>query len=86
MSQLILLGNPGTKRTIYLGKGALDVGITIRLLDWKDFREKFLKQENSCRNSVYENLKKEEFLKEKSFLKIDPPLWESCCLEENFGR
>ena len=82
MSQLILLGNPGTKRTIYLGKGALDAGITIRLLDWKDFREKFLKQENSCRNSVYENLKKEEFLKKKSFLKIDPPLWESCCLEE----
>ena len=59
MSQLILLGNPGTKRTIYLEKGALDAGITIQLLDWKDFREKFLKQEDSCRNSVYENFKKE---------------------------
>lgn len=83
MSQLILLGNPGTKRTIYLEKAARKAEITIHLLDWKDFREKFRKQEGDCKNSDnYGSFKREEFWKEKIFLKIDPPLWESCCLEE----
>lgn len=68
MSQVILLGNPGTKRTIYLEKGAREAGVKIHLTEWKDFQERFLE--------------KEVFPEQKIFLKIDPPLWESCCLEE----
>lgn len=64
MRQAVVLGSPGTKRTVYLEKGAQAAGIVFRLLDWKDFP---FEQEAS-----WENL----------FLKIDPPLWESCCLDE----
>lgn len=64
MRQAVVLGSPGTKRTVYLEKGAQAAGIVFRLLDWKDFP---FEQEAS-----WENL----------FLKIDPPLWESCRLDE----
>ena len=64
MRQAVVLGSPGTKRTVYLEKGAQAAGIVFRLLDWKDFP---FEQETS-----WENL----------FLKIDPPLWESCRLDE----
>ena len=37
MRQAVLLGSPGTKRTIYLEKGAEAEGISFRLLDWKKF-------------------------------------------------
>ena len=72
MSRLILLGNPGTKRTTYLEKGAEEAGIKIHLLEWEKFR--------LCQNSIpgAENIASGE----KIFLKIDPPVWESCCLEE----
>ena len=63
MRQAVVLGSPGTKRTVYLEKGAQAAGIVFRLLDWKDFP---FEQEAS-----WENL----------FLKIDPPLWESCRLD-----
>ena len=64
MRQAVVLGSPGTKRIVYLEKGAQAAGIVFRLLDWKDFP---FEQEAS-----WENL----------FLKIDPPLWESCRLDE----
>ena len=64
MRQAVVLGSPGTKRTVYLEKGAQAAGIVFRLLDWKDFPFE--------QGASWENL----------FLKIDPPLWESCCLDE----
>lgn len=64
MRQAAVLGSPGTKRTLYLKKGAEAAGISVRLLDWKEFPFRY--------TAAWEDL----------FLKIDPPLWESCCLDE----
>ncbi len=65
MRQAVLIGTPGTKRTVYLERAALREGITFRMLDWKD-REVWQKG----------------FTDSEFFLKIDPPLWESCSLNE----
>lgn len=37
--QVVLLGNPGTKRTIYLGHAAKEVGLHVFFLDWKQWME-----------------------------------------------
>lgn len=65
MSWVILLGNEGTKRTIFLEKGAKEAGIRFELIKWEDF----------WKQDSWQNV----------FLKIDPPLWENCCLEEMAG-
>lgn len=70
MRQIILLGSPGAKRTVWLERSAGDAGVPIRLLDWKDYREGrggLLRGDPASR---------------QIFLKIDPPVWDSCCLEE----
>ncbi len=67
MSRLILLGNPETKRAVYLKKGAEKAGAEVEVLDWREFPHNF--------EEIY-------FQEEEIFLKIDPPLWNSCCLEE----
>ncbi len=68
MKQVVLLGNPETKRTIYLEQAAAQEGLSIHVIDWKDWK----------------NLQ-EEVYHDELFLKIDPPLWESCLLEELDG-
>ena len=84
MRQAVLLGSPGTKRTIYLEKGADAAGVSVRLLDWKEFP--FCggdSQESPVRRwAGWENVFLNEAAWEDVFLKIDPPLWESCCLDE----
>lgn len=70
MSRLMLLGNPGTKRTRYLEKGAALWGVQLCLLDWKEFPRNLLSQDSGAG---------------PFFLKIDPPLWDSCCLEQLSG-
>lgn len=70
MSRLILLGNPGTKRTTWLEKGAKEAGVEICLADWKDFPRSL------------ERLVSGE---KKLCVKIDPPQWDSCSLEELNG-
>jgi len=70
MSRLILLGNPETKRTVYLEKGAEKAGVEIQVVDWKEFPQGFA------------GMGRQE---EEVFLKIDPPRWDSCCLEELNG-
>ncbi len=94
MRQAVLLGSPGTKRTIYLEKGVEAAGISVRLLDWKEFpfgsgalQESPVRstdsQESLVRSTVeWENVFLNEVTWEDVFLKIDPPLWESCCLDE----
>lgn len=81
MSQAVLLGNPGTKRTVYLEKGARETGIGITLLDWKDFPFGY---GGEGRDGIFgpERGRSENGGPEGMFLKIDPPLWNSCCLEE----
>ena len=104
MRQAVLLGSPGTKRTIYLEKGAEAAGISVRLLDWKEFpfcggdsQESLVRgaasQESLVRGAASqeslvrrwagcENVFLNEAVWEDVFLKIDPPLWESCWLDE----
>lgn len=67
MSRLILLGNPETKRAAYLKKGAEKAGVEVEVLDWREFPH---------------NFEETDFQEEEIFLKIDPPPWNSCCLEE----
>ena len=58
MRQAVLLGNPDTKRTHYLGRAAREAGLHVLFLDWGRWREGFPEGE--------------------IFLKIDPPVWDSC--------
>lgn len=63
--QAVLLGNPDTKRTIYLEQAAERTGLPVLFLDWDGWKEKLPKGD--------------------LFLKVDPPLWKSCSLEELNG-
>lgn len=65
MRQAVLLGNPDTKRTHYLGRAAREAGLHVLFLNWDSWRE--------------------DFPKGKIFLKVDPPVWDSCSLGE-LGR
>ncbi len=81
MSQVFLLGNPGTKRTLYLGRAAQQAGLpallpegrggegallaVAGLLDWEGWPH-CLPQPDGARK----------------FIKIDPPLWHSSSLDE----
>ena len=94
MRQAVLLGSPGTKRTIYLEKGAEAEGISFRLLDWKEFPFRSadspaspLRKDLVLKNDFRDDTALadpfwNETAWENVFLKIDPPLWESCCLDE----
>lgn len=94
MRQAVLLGSPGTKRTIYLEKGAEAEGISFRLLDWKEFPFRSadspaspLRKDLVLKNDFRDDTTLadpfwNETAWENVFLKIDPPLWESCCLDE----
>ena len=94
MRQAVLLGSPGTKRTIYLEKGAEAEGISFRLLDWKEFPFRSadspaspLRKDLVLKNDFRDDTALadpfwNETARENVFLKIDPPLWESCCLDE----
>lgn len=65
--QAVLLGNAGTKRWIYFGKGARQEGLNVVFLDWKEWE-----------------LLRPLLLRYRAkgiFLKIDPPLWDSCRLD-----
>lgn len=61
----VLLGNPDTKRTIYLEQAAERTGLPVLFLDWKEWKERLPDGD--------------------LFLKVDPPLWKSCSLEELNG-
>lgn len=65
MRQVVLLGSPDTKRTIYLEKAARREGFPIAFVDWKSW-------------SDFQRLPAAAEL----FVKVDPPLWSSCSLEE----
>ena len=41
MRQAVLLGNPDTKRTHYLGRAAREAGLHVLFLDWGRWREGF---------------------------------------------
>lgn len=69
--QVVLLGVPDTKRTVYLKKGADCAGIPITLWDWRE-----------CRGDGKQAFFDKRFKGAEIFLKIDPPPWDSCCLEE----
>ncbi len=63
----VVLGNPQTKRTLYLERAAAALGFSFYLLDWRQ-----LKGEGSL----------PDWEGKEIFMKIDPPLWDSCDLGE----
>ncbi len=70
MRQVLLLGSPGTKRTVYLTRETEEAGVPLKLLDWNRFREE-----------IHEGRADRLFEGRQTFLKIDPPLWDSCRLD-----
>ncbi len=68
MRQAVLLGNPGTKRTEYLRQAAARAAVPVLFVDWADC-EGWIAHIPENQGNQY-------------FLKIDPPLWESCSLGE----
>lgn len=68
MRQIILLGDPGTKRADYFQRAAAQAGVPFHLWEWEDQRRTgFLRFSEPL---------------EGSFVKIDPPLWGSSDLDE----
>ncbi len=74
MRRLVLLGAPGTKRAVYLMKAADQVGIPIEIWDWRE-----------CSGDWRRAFEEKGLKAAELFLKIDPPPWDSCCLEELNG-
>lgn len=68
MRQAVLLGSPGTKRTRYLEEGAKKEGVELAFWDWDTFGLKSGLPPELCNQTL--------------LLKIDPPVWDSCFLEE----
>ncbi|MDE7204104.1 MAG: STM4014 family protein [Lachnospiraceae bacterium] len=68
MRRVVLLGSPATKRTIYLKKAAELKGLSVVFADWKNWENCFGQWGLS---TAHEQL-----------VKIDPPVWSSCSLEE----
>lgn len=66
----MLLGSPGAKRTVYLTKETAKMEVPLGLLDWDRFREE-----------VQEGRADRFFEGTQTFLKIDPPQWDSCRLD-----
>lgn len=66
MRQAILLGNPESKRSIYLKKAMEEAGLSLLVLDVQKIEKKLLA----------------EFLAKEIFLKIDPPVWKSSSILE----
>lgn len=71
MRQIVLLGSPGSKRTAYLKKAADCVGMPVTCWDWR-----------ACSGDWRRDFAEKGFKAAELFLKIDPPPWDSCCLEE----
>lgn len=71
MMQAALLGNPGTKRTAFFEQAAMQAGLPVFFIDWKDYLDP--KQTSSWL---------EYLANMRGCLKIDPPLWESSLLGE----
>ena len=67
MRQVFLLGNPGTKRTLYFGRAARHIGLPVSFLDWQKWPDVFA--ETKAKSG-------------QVFLKIDPPLWDNCQLDD----
>lgn len=66
LRQAVLLGNTDTKRTTYFRQAAVQAGLPVLFVDWKEIP---LWEENQMLQGEY-------------LIKIDPPLWDSCRLEE----
>lgn len=62
---MVLLGNPGTRRTTFLEQAAEASGLPVLLVEWTDWQKQLPEGE--------------------LYIKIDPPLWDSCALEELAG-
>lgn len=69
MSPLVLIGQPDTKRTVYLQKALSGLDLSLRILPWEELSPGHPWPEDFPPASC-------------CFIKIDPPQWTSCSLEE----
>ncbi len=67
----VLLGNPGTKRTAFFEQAAVQKGLPVFFIDWKDYSDP---RQSDKWQACLETM--------QGRLKIDPPLWNSCLLRE----
>lgn len=80
LKQAVLLGNADTKRTTYFRQAAEQAGLPVLFVDWKDIP---LWKENQLVDWKDIPLRKKNQMRQGEYLiKIDPPLWDSCYLEE----
>ncbi len=66
---VILIGTAQGRRTEYFTKAARELGVSVRLLEWDRLSREAL----------------EQISRERAAVKIDPPVWESCRLEDLGG-
>lgn len=76
MRRVALLGNPDTKRTVYFQHAANVTGLPVSVWDWKNRNDRTVPEQKWHRENC-ENAENHQW-----FIKIDPPVWDSCSLEE----
>ncbi len=81
--QAVLIGNMGTKRTNYLWQAAEQAGLSIILLEWP---KQNVLDPGDLMDSCPDGGQWQKFAQQseciESFVKIDPPLWDSYLLED----
>ncbi|MDO4330022.1 MAG: STM4014 family protein [Lachnospiraceae bacterium] len=75
---IVLLGNPETKRTIFFLHAACEIGLHVHVLDWRAGWPRLWDPPALCELT-------EGWEQAETLIKIDPPVWESCRLEELDG-
>ncbi len=75
MRRVVLLGNPDTKRTVYFQRAAREAGLHVFFLDWRRWE----------RDGLGTALQGMGGWKDGIWMKIDPPVWDSCFLDELNG-
>ncbi len=76
--QVFLLGNPETKRTVYLMHAARQTGLHVHVLDWKEGWRPGMEGKPLFDRFPWIDPRRLS----EALIKIDPPLWDSCNLEE----
>lgn len=76
MRRAALLGNTDTKRTVYFQHAASAAGLPVLTWDWKNGNDRTVLEGSRDRENG-ENTENYQW-----FIKIDPPVWDSCSLEQ----
>ena len=67
--QIVLLGSPGTRRTVYLEQAAKQYGLPVLVVDWNGWQDRL----PGTGVPLWPDT--------ELYMKIDPPLWDSFALD-----